>query len=283
MGLRFDVNLSYLFTEKPFFDRFQMARDAGFTHVEFGDVLELDQKTVIKAIEDSGATVVQYNVANGNTAAGERGFTCRPDRRPEWRSALLHALEIAEQIHPIQINSLVGNHTPGLSQHDLILVLGENLRWISPHLERAGIPLMLELLNRQDHPHYLLHNTSDMLSVLQAVHSPWIRFQFDFYHIQRSDGDLINRFYSCLPHIGHVQIADNPGRHEPGTGEINFHSVLGAIQRSEYNRFVGLEFTPARDTESSLAWLPTPARSGFCDVAELSLCNYSPYRPASSP
>ena len=269
--LRFDANLSFLFQELPFYARFERARQAGFSHVEFLDVLRLDLRSLNAAIADAGLQVVQFNFLDGDMPAGERGIASHPDRRADWRAGLLAALDIAHQFRPRQMHSLAGVVVPGLPRGEQLAVLVENLGWAVPHLERAGLALNLEPLNAGDNPGYLLQTAEEAVAVLQRVGSPRVRLQFDFYHIQRSQGDLIRRLRAAAPHISHTQMADNPGRHEPGTGEINYRSVLLALESLSYEGFVGLEFLPTGDVEAALAWLPRPARSQGCAVAELAL------------
>ena len=269
--LKFDANLSFLFTESPFFDRFDAARRAGFTHAEFLSLLALDPDELVRAVRDSGVQIVQYNFLDGDLAAGERGFASHPEQRERWRAGFALALDMARQLHPYQMHSIVGVRRPELPYEAQIAALVENLQWAAPQLEAAGLPLMVEALNDADNPGYLLQTTESVLDILRRAGSPWIRFQFDVYHVQRTQGDVTRRFHACLPHIGHMQIADNPGRHEPGTGEIHYRNLLRAIQESGYARFIGLEYRPLRDTESSLAWLPVAARGRPCEVDELAL------------
>ena len=269
--LKFEANLTFLFNEVTFFDWFEAARRAGFTHAEFLSLLTLDPDELVHAVRESGLQIVQYNFLDGDLAAGERGFASHPDQRDRWREAFILALEMAQQIHPYQMHSIVGVRRPDLPYETQIATLVENLRWAVPRLEAAGIPLMVEPLNEDDNPGYLLQTAESVIEVLQLVDSPWVRCQFDIYHIQRAQGDVTRRLRACMPHIGHIQIADNPGRHEPGTGEINFRNVLRAVQESGYSRYIGLEYRPLIDTESSLEWLPMAARGRPCDVGELKL------------
>lgn len=269
--LQFEPNLTFLFRELAPYDRFDAARAAGFRHAEFLSDFTRDPERLTQAVRDSGVQVVQFNFLDGDLAAGERGFASHPDKRIRWREGFQTALELAAQIRPQQIHSIVGVRLPEMPLDEQIDVLVENLRWAAPRLESAGIPLMVEALNEADNPGYLLQTTESALDVLERVGSPWVRFQFDVYHIQRTQGDVTRRLLACMPQIGHIQIADNPGRHEPGTGEIDFHTVLRAIERSDYQRFVGLEFNPLHDTEAALRWLPAAARGRPCSVDELDL------------
>jgi hydroxypyruvate isomerase len=269
--LKFDANLTFLFGEVPFFDRFDAARRAGFTHAEFLAVPASDTNELLRAVRESGLHIVQYNFLDGDLAAGERGFASHPDQRERWREAFEQALDLARQIHPNQIHSIVGVRRPEIPREAQMATLIENLQWAAPRLEAAGIPLMVEPLNDADNPGYLIQTVDSALVVLERAGSPRIRLQFDFYHTQRAQGDIIRRMQAAMPRIGHMQIADNPGRHEPGTGEIGYRNVLRAVQDAGYARYIGLEYRPMQDTESSLAWLPVATRGRPCDVSELML------------
>ncbi len=269
--LRFDANLTYLFQEVAFYERFERARQAGFTHVEFLNVFQFDLDQLRSAVNEAGLRIVQFNVLDGDMPAGERGFASHPDQRTRWRAAIEQALDIAAQLHPIQMHSLVGIVRADLAPADQVAVLIENLHWAIPRLERAGIPLMLEPLNLADNPGYLISRIEDAVDILQRVASPWLRLQFDCYHVQRGQGDLLRRLTAAASHLGHVQIADNPGRGRPGSGEINYRNVLAALERLGYDRYIGLEYRPAPDTLTALDWLPHSARSAGCAAADLRL------------
>jgi hydroxypyruvate isomerase len=258
--LRFSVNITILFKEYPFTERFGRAAAAGFGAVEFMSPFAYDLAQVEAAAREAGVRVVQFNFADGNLAAGERGYASHPDRQAQWREELQQALELAPRLGARQINSLAGCAVPGLPWEAQIACLVDNLRWAVPHLERAGYPLLLEALNDFDNPGYLLTRSAHVLSVLDQVASPWVRFQYDVYHMQRMEGNLVETMRRHLPRLGHVQIADCPGRHEPGSGEINYRFVLGALEAAGYDGYVGLEYLASGQTEDSFAWLPFAKR-----------------------
>jgi len=258
--LRFSVNITILFKEYPFLERFGRAAAAGFGAVEFMSPFAYDLVQVIDAARDAGVRVVQFNFADGNLPAGERGYASHPDRQAQWRKELQQALALARRLGARQINSLAGCVVPGLAREAQIACLVDNLRWAVPHLARAGYPLMLEALNDLDNPGYLLTRSAHVLAVLDQVASPWVRFQYDVYHMQRREGNLVATMRQNLPRIGHVQIADCPGRHEPGSGEINYRFVLGALEAAGYDGYVGLEYLASARTEDAFAWLPPDKR-----------------------
>lgn len=258
--LRFAVNLTIMFKEYPFYERFARAAEAGFRAVEFMSPFVYDAEAVIAAAEAASLDVVQFNFMDGDLASGERGCASHPGSQELWREKLFEALDLGRRLKGRQINSLVGNLQEEVGREAQMSCLIENLRWAVPNLERAELPLMVEALNLDDNPGYLLSSSDQVLDVIEAVGSPWVRFQYDVYHMQRMEGDLINTIRACGDRLGHVQIADNPGRHEPGTGEINYRNVLAALDQTGYGGYVGLEYIPSGRTEHSLTWLPFERR-----------------------
>jgi len=258
--LRFSLNITILLKEYPFLERFGRAAAAGFGAVEFMSPFAYDLAQVTAAAREAGVRVVQFNFGDGDLAAGERGYASHPDRQAQWREELPQALALARRLGARQINSLAGCVVPDLAREAQIACLVDNLRWAVPHLTQAGYPLMLEALNDLDNPGYLLTRSAHVLAVLEQVASPWVRFQYDVYHMQRMEGNLVETMRRHLPRIGHVQIADCPGRHEPGSGEINYRFVLGALEAAGYDGYVGLEYLASGRTEDAFAWLPPDKR-----------------------
>lgn len=254
--IRFAANLSMLFKEVPFLERFAKAVGAGLSAVEFMSPFDHDLDQLVAAVEQAGVRVVQYNFLDGNVAQGDRGFLSHPPKKQEWRESLEEAIELAARLKLRQLNSLAGNLLDNLSREEQIACLEDNLRWAIPRLQAAGLPLMLEALNNYDNPGYLLTHSWGVLEILRRVDSPWVRFQYDIYHMQRMEGNLVKTIRNNMDRIGHVQVADCPGRHQPGTGEINYRFVLKALEETGYDGYVGLEYVPLGTTEESLAWLP---------------------------
>jgi hydroxypyruvate isomerase len=268
--LRFAANVSIAFKEYPFHERFRKAAEAGFDAVEFMSPFVHDVAQVVAAVKETGLKVVQFNFLDGDLAAGERGYASHPNKQSLWQGELLRALELGRQLGVRQINSLMGTVLEGVGREVQMECLMENLCWAVPHLEETGIPLMVEALNAYDNPGYLLTTSREVLNVLDAMNSPWVRFQYDVYHMQRMEGDLVHTIRACINRIGHVQIADNPGRHEPGTGEINYRFVLAALEETGYDGYIGLEYLPLGKTEDSFYWLPFDRRKE-CTAADLNL------------
>lgn len=258
--LRFAANLNTGFKEYPFYERFQKAAELGFGAVELPGLAAFDLDEVVKAAKAAGVKVVQFNFCDGNMAAGDRGMASHPAKQAEWRAGVKDAIALAQRMNARQINSLAGCVLPDTPRAEQLAFLVENLKWAMPLLEKAKLPMMLEALNAIDNKGYLLTHTAEGIDVIQRVGSPWLKFQYDVYHMQRTEGELVNTIRANIAHIGHVQIADNPGRHQPGTGEINYRFVLGALEATGYDGYVGLEYLPDPDTASGLGWLPRDRR-----------------------
>lgn len=267
--LRWCANLSMLFRELPFPQRFQAARQAGFQAVEFwwpGEELQ----AVSAAREASGLAVAMHNMDAGDMAAGERGFASRPDRRDWWRVRAELGLELAARLGCRRMNVLAGNRLPDLPPEEMKECLVENLRQLLPAAREAGVTLLLEPLNPRENPRYLLPTVGDAVEILEAVGEDGLALQLDLYHAAHTEGDLVEAIGTHFGHIGHLQLADYPGRHQPGTGQVRWRRVLGELERRAYGGYVGLEYTPLGSTEESLGWLPREKR-GSCAVEELQL------------
>lgn len=258
--LRFSVNISMLFREVDFLDRFAAVAGAGFDAVEFLWPAGVDLDELVTAKERARVEVALFNVDAGDMAAGDRGFPNHPGRRDWWRERFLVALDLAERLGCRRINVLAGNDVDGLGRSEQISCLVDNLRWALPRAERAGVTLLLEALNRFEHPRYIFVRSAEVLDVVGTVGSPQVKFQYDAYHLQRMEGNLTATLRQAIGEIGHIQIADAPDRHEPGSGEINFRYLLGEVERLGYGGYVGLEYNPAGSSEESLGWLPLAKR-----------------------
>lgn len=259
--IKYTINLSLTLREYPdFYERFQRAADLGFRAVEFSSPFGYDIEKVVQAAKASRVHVVQFNVADGNMAVGERGYASIPAKKEQWRDDILKGLALAVRLGARQINSLGGCAQPGMTREQQIEVLMDNYRWAIPHLEEAKIPLQLEALNTYDNPGYLFARSKDVLDVLKAMNSPWLKFQYDVYHMQRMEGELVNTMKANLAYINHIQIADNPGRHQPGSGEINYAYVMKAIEEMGYDGYVGLEYVSDPNAAGALDWLPKRRR-----------------------
>jgi len=254
--MRFSANISFLFKDVPFGDRFRRAADAGFRAVEFmwpgADQID----TVERAIADTGLEVALFNFDAGDMAAGERGLAGVPDRRARFRDNVPVALELAGRIGCPRLNALVGVHQPGLELDAQLELACENVAWAAERARAQGASIMIEAINSYENGPYLLDTTAKAVTFLDAVGADNVKVQYDVYHMQRMEGNLAETISRVVPRFGHVQIADPPARSEPGTGEVNYRFVLDLLERSGYDGWVGLEYNPSTaTTEESLGWM----------------------------
>jgi hydroxypyruvate isomerase len=253
MPLQFSANLSFLFAEEDFLDRFGAAARAGFKGVECHFPYEHDKAVLAEVGLTSGVEIVLFNLPAGNWAGGERGIACLPDRKAEFQDGVGRAIEYAEALGCTRLNCLAG--IPTGQQGKAIDTLIDNLKFAAAVTQRAGIMLTMEPLNTRDTPGFLIATTTQAMQVIDAVGSKNLFLQYDVYHAQVMEGDLTNTLEQLLPRMGHIQIADNPGRHEPGTGEIRFDFLFQRLQQLGYAGWVGCEYRPSGDTLDSFQWM----------------------------
>ncbi|MGI8875665.1 MAG: hydroxypyruvate isomerase family protein [Egibacteraceae bacterium] len=254
--MRFAANIGFLFTEVPFLERFAGAAGAGFAAVEFTwPFVRLD--LVAAAAREAGVQVVQLNCEAGDLAAGDRGYPNDPSRRSEWRGAFLEALHWSEQLDCALVNVLAGNRVEGVNEDVQRTCLEDNLAWALPQARARGVVLLLEVLNDTDTPDYLLTRLSQAVSLLERFDDPNLRLQFDTYHMALNEGTVVEPFKRVASLVGHIQVADAPGRHEPGTGSVDFPAFFRALEDSGYSGAVSLEYLPLSDTVAGLRWLPS--------------------------
>lgn len=260
MALKFAANLSMLYPDRPFLARFAAARTAGFNAVEFLFPYEFGHQAIRQQLDEHGLQVVLFNIFPGDMAAGERGFLSQPGRQTDFRRTMEEALTYAQALQSPRIHVMVGNRLPAVDYRKQFDTILENLAWATPLAASAGVTLLVEPLNATDQPRYLIHSTADGMAIVEAVNHPNLRLQYDVYHAQMTEGNLITTIKRLLPWIGHIQISDVPGRHEPGSGEINYPAIFAALEAIGYQGYIGLEYNPAGDTDQSLAWLPVDHR-----------------------
>ncbi len=261
MALQFAPNLSMMYTEVPFLERFGQAAADGFSAVEFLFPYEFGAVAIQAELRAHGLQPVLFNINPGQLDQGERGFLSHPDRRDFFHQTMLEALDYARVVGCPRIHVMVGNRLPELPRATQLACALENLAWAAPLAADAGVTLMIEPLNAVDMPTYLIHTPSEGMELVAGANHPHVKLQYDLYHTQMTQGRLIQTMTELWPHIGHIQISDVPGRHEPGTGEINYPAVFAAIDGLGYTGHIGLEYRPAQDTASSLAWLPRQQRA----------------------
>ena len=249
---RLAANVAWLFTEHAWLDRFGAARDAGFATVEFP--WPEDPAATADAVKASGLLVALLNVDAGDLAAGERGWPNDPSRVAEWRTALTDALELAADVACPTVNVLAGNRVAGVSHADQLECLTDSLRWALPLAADAGVTLVTELLNRPENPDYLLVTLDDARPLLDRLAPSGWRLQIDTWHFGLTVTDVPAEIGRARDLIGHVQVADVPGRHEPGSGALDWEAIAAALEG--YGGAIGLEYVPAAGTLAGLATLP---------------------------
>ncbi|MDB6142626.1 MAG: Hydroxypyruvate isomerase [Pseudomonas sp.] len=252
---RFCANLSMLFTEHSFLERFAAAANAGFTGVEYLFPYEFSSAQIKEHLRQHGLTQVLFNLPAGDWGAGERGIACHPDRVDEFRAGVNLAIEYAKVLGNTQINCLAGIAPSGVDPELLEKTLIANLSYASDKLEAAGIRLVMEMINTLDMPGFYLNTTQQALALREKIGSRNLFLQYDIYHMQIMEGDLARTLENQLAAINHVQLADNPGRHEPGTGEINYQFLFAHLDRIGYQGWVGCEYKPLTTTEAGLGWM----------------------------
>ena len=251
---RFSANLSMLFTEVPFLDRFERAAQAGFEAVEFMFPYAHSPQEIKARLDATGLKAVLHNLPAGDWEGGDRGIACDPARVAEFRAGVARGVAYATTLGVPQLNCLAGKAPAGADDALLRHTFVDNLRFAATALHQAGLRLLVEPINRYDIPGFYLQRTAQALSVLDEVGAPNAFVQYDIYHAQRTEGELAATLAQHLARIGHIQIADNPGRHEPGSGEINYRFLFQHLDRIGYQGWVGAEYRPASTTEAGLDW-----------------------------
>lgn len=262
---RFSANLSMLFTERDFLDRFDAAARAGFAGVEYVSPYEYPPGEIAERLQRNGLTQVLFNLPAGDWAAGERGIAILPDRIDEFRAGVETAVKYAKALGCEQVNCLAGIAPEGVDRIELQETLVENLKFAAPRLAAEDIRLLIEPINDKiDMPGFFLNTSRQAMEIIEKVGSDNLYLQYDIYHMQVMEGDLSRTIERLLPRIAHVQVADHPGRHEPGTGEINYPYLLGILDRLGYAGWVGAEYRPKNGTEAGLGWF-SEARGSSAD------------------
>ncbi len=257
---RFAANLTMLYTEVPFLDRFERAARSGFEAVEFLFPYAWEPEVVKEKLDSHKLKLVLHNLPAGDWDAGDRGVACDPARTGEFREGVERALRYAKVLGVPQLNCLLGKRPAGVAEDVLRRTVVDNLRHAAKALDAAGLRLLIEPINPYDIPGFYLNRTDQALSILDEVGAGNAFVQYDIYHAQRTEGELAATLQRHLARIGHVQLADNPGRNEPGTGEINYPFLFAHLDRIGYNGWVGCEYKPAGETEAGLGWRQQLAR-----------------------
>jgi hydroxypyruvate isomerase len=252
---QFAANLTMLFTEAPFLERFERASQAGFKAVEFLFPYPYSAAEIKQKLDQHNLRLVLHNLPAGDWDAGERGIACHPDRAEEFRLGVAKAIEYAKVLGVAQLNCLAGKVPAGADQklfHDTFVA---NLKYASAELKKSNLKLLIEPINTFDIPGFFLDTTQQALDIIKEVSSDNLFVQYDIYHAQRMEGELSNTIEKNLKQIAHIQLADNPGRNEPGTGEINYAYLFKFLDKIGYSGWIGCEYKPATTTEAGLAWI----------------------------
>ena len=251
------ANLTFMFTETPFMQRFARAAAAGFRFVEFHNPFpySVDVAAVSAEAQRHNLTIIHCNLPAGDWNNGDRGIAAWPDRITDFRASVETAIVAAQQMGCRQLNCPVGYARDAFTLDEQQQTLIGNLRWAAGQLAQEGILLLIEPLNPITHPGYLLINTAQAVVLQDAVNHPNLKIQYDYYQMQRSEGELALTVEANIGRIGFVQLADNPGRCQPGLGEINYPFLLKRLAALPYDGFVSLEYAPVGSTEESLGWL----------------------------
>lgn len=248
------ANLTMLFNELPFLDRFEAAARAGFEAVEYLFPYDYEAADLRARLDAHGLQQVLHNLPPGDWAKGERGIGCHPDRVGEFRDGVGRAIDYASALGCPQVNCLAGIAPKDVPAEKLRATFVENLRYAAERLGSAGIRLLIEPINTFDIPGFYLNRTAQALSLIAEVGSDNLYLQYDIYHAQRMEGELASTIKTNLPRIAHLQLADNPGRNEPGTGEINYRFLFGWLDSLGYDGWIGCEYKPKTSTEAGLGW-----------------------------
>jgi hydroxypyruvate isomerase len=250
---QFAANLTMMFNEVPFLERFAAAKQAGFEAVEFLSPYDHPAEAVAAAAKAAGVQVVLHNAALGNWGAGERGLAALPSRKADFEAAMAQAFAYAKALACPRLHVMCGRVAEGANRETFVA----SLRAHATHAASQGIKLVIEPINTMDMPDYFLIDIDQAASIIEEVGPGRVGLQFDVYHRQVQRGDIVRAFQRTLPYISHLQIADNPGRNEPGTGEIGWAHLFALMDRAGYRGWVGCEYKPAGNTVAGLSWRKT--------------------------
>jgi len=252
---RFAANLSMLFTELPFLERFAAAAKVGFKGVEYVGPYDFPAGQIAELLEKHDLKQVLFNLPAGNWAQGERGTGCLPDRTGEFQDGVGKAIEYAKVLKTTQINCLAGIKPPSVSPEKAEEAFIANLRFAAAELHKAGILLIAEPINTYDIPGFFLNRSAQAMAIFDHVGSDNLKLQYDIYHMQRMEGELAKTIERLFLSIAHIQIAGNPNRTEPDQGEINYAYLFALLDRLGYAGWIGAEYKPRKTTAEGLGWM----------------------------
>lgn len=252
---KFSANLTFLYTELDFLDRFAAAARDGFKAVEYLEPYAYPAEKIAAILRENNLVQGLFNMPVGNWQNGERGIACLPDRVEEFKASVDKAISYAKALGCKKVNCLAGIPQSGTPHEEAEITLVNNLKYAAEKLADADIMLVFEPINTRDIPGYFVSTSDHAERILNAAAAENLFIQYDIYHMQIMQGDLISTYDRLKTRIGHIQIADNPGRFEPGTGEINYSNVFAALDALGYSDFVGCEYKPKSGTTEGLSWM----------------------------
>jgi len=252
--IKLAANLTMLWNEIDFLDRFDAAAKAGFTGIEYLFPYAYPKDALAERLRRYGLKQVLHNLPAGDWAKGDRGNACDPARVGEFEDGVGKAIDYARTLGCTQVNCLAGIAPAGVDSEKLRATFVSNLRFAADKLGAAGIRLLIEPINTFDIPGFYLSHTQQALDIIRDTGSSNLFVQYDIYHMQRMEGELANTIKANLAKIAHVQLADNPGRNEPGTGEINYRFLFGFLDSIGYDGWIGCEYKPKNSTDEGLGW-----------------------------
>ncbi len=252
---KFAANLSLLFTEVPFMERFNAAKRAGFNYVEFMFPYDYEIDEIKKKLEKNDLKLILFNLPCGNWEKGDRGTAVNPNRRKEFREGVKKAAAVASVLGVPQINCLVGNKCTDFSEEEVRKNLIENLGYAAEELGRNNIKLLIEAVNHINMPDFAIHKVKDAVELIYEVNNPNIFLQYDVYHAAKEKEDQKFILENYFDKTAHIQVADSPDRHQPGTGNIDYKYIFNFIKNSDYKGYISMEYVPDPDTLTSLKWI----------------------------
>jgi hydroxypyruvate isomerase len=259
---KFAANVSMMFTEVPFLDRFQSASDAGFKAVEFLFPYDYSPEEVKEKSQAAGIEIALFNLVPGDWNAGERGIACIPGREEEFRRSVEKALLYASRLGVLRLHAMAGIPPRGCDLGACRTTYIENLKYAAEQLARHKITLLIEAINTRDMPGFFLSRQAESYAICEAVGAPNLMMQMDLYHMQVMEGDLAMKLRQYMNLCGHVQIAGCPERNEPDTGEIRYEYLFRLLDELDYQGWIGCEYRPKGKTNDGLGWFHRIQRSG---------------------